>query len=86
VHTWNLAEIGHNHTVLGYRYHAGPDSASIAVYDPNSPGRDDIGITIATTSGDDPPRITHNVGIKRPVRGFFVLPLTTADPTPVAAP
>jgi hypothetical protein len=85
VHTFNLAEIGRNHTVLGYRYRSGPGSVSIAVYDPNSPGRDDVGITVDTT-GDDGARITHNVGIKLPIRGFFVLPLTTADPTPVAEP
>jgi hypothetical protein len=85
VHTFNLAEIGRNHTVLGYRYRTGPGSVSIAVYDPNSPGRDDVGITV-DTAGDDGARITHNVGIKLPIRGFFVLPLTTADPTPVAEP
>ncbi len=85
VRTFNLGEIGRNHTVLGYRHRSGPGTTSIAVYDPNSPGRDDIGITIATDA-DDAPRITHNVGIKLPIRGFFVLPLTTADPTPVAEP
>jgi hypothetical protein len=85
VHTFNLGEIGRNHTVLGYRHQTGPGSTSIAVYDPNSPGRDDVGITIDTDAADAP-RITHNVGIKLPIRGFFVLPLATADPTPVAAP
>ena len=54
VHTFNLGEIGRNHTVLGYRYRTGPGTASIAVYDPNSPGRDDIGITIDTDADDSP--------------------------------
>ena len=82
VHTFNLGEIGRNHTVLGYHYRTGPGSVSIAVYDPNSPGRDDVGMTVDTGTA----RITHNVGIKLPIRGLFVLPLTTADPTPVAEP
>jgi hypothetical protein len=86
VHTFNPAELGKCHIVLAYGYDAGPSSVAVRVYDPNSPLRDDIRITIDTTTGDGAPRITHNVNIKRPLRGCFVLPITPADPTAVAGP
>jgi hypothetical protein len=86
VHTFDAVELGKCHIVLAYGYDAGPTSCTVSVYDPNSPRRDDIRITIATTTGGDAPRITHNVNIKRPIRGCFVLPSPPADPTPVAGP
>jgi hypothetical protein len=85
VRTFNPAELGRNHIVLAYGYQPTASSLSVAVYDPNSPRRDDIRITVDTTTGGEAPRITHNVGITRPIRGLFVLPLRTADPAPVAA-
>ena len=33
-----------NHQVLGYAYEAGPARATIRIYDPNHPGRDDVSI------------------------------------------
>ena len=33
-----------NHQVLGYAYEAGPARASIRIYEPNHPGRDDVAI------------------------------------------
>jgi hypothetical protein len=33
-----------NHQVLGYGYEAGPARATIRIYDPNHPGRDDVAI------------------------------------------
>jgi hypothetical protein len=86
VHTFNPAELGKCHIVLAYGYDAGPTSLTVSVYDPNSPGRDDIRITVDTTTGGDAPRITHNVNVKRPIRGCFVLPTPPGDPTPVAGP
>ncbi|TAK02655.1 MAG: hypothetical protein EPO36_01490 [Chloroflexota bacterium] len=45
-----------NHQVLGYAYAAGPALATIRIYDPNHPGRDDVAVTlriggVATGSG-----------------------------------
>jgi len=35
-----------NHQVLGYAYEAGPARATIRIYDPNHPGRDDVSIDL----------------------------------------
>ncbi|MCI0584559.1 MAG: hypothetical protein L0227_17000 [Chloroflexi bacterium] len=35
-----------NHQVLGFAYEAGPAVATIRVYDPNHPGRDDVALTL----------------------------------------
>ena len=35
-----------NHQVLGYAYEAGPARATIRIYDPNHPGRDDVSIEL----------------------------------------
>jgi hypothetical protein len=86
VRTVNPRLIGKNHIVLAYGCETGPTAVTIAVYDPNSPHRDDIRITVDTTTGGGPARITHNVGIRLPIRGLFVLPVPPGDPTPVAAP
>lgn len=40
-----------NHAVLGFAYEAGPDEATIRVYDPNHPGRDDVAIRLSIGSG-----------------------------------
>jgi hypothetical protein len=44
-----------NHQVLGYAYEAGPARATIRIYDPNHPGRDDvtIGLRLGGVVGSD---------------------------------
>ncbi len=86
VRTANPIALGKNHIVLAYGYDATPTAVTVFVYDPNSPRRDDIRITVDTTTGGRAARITHNVHIELPIRGLFVLPTPLGDPTPVAAP
>ena len=80
------AQLAKCHIVLAYGCTRTAGVTRIAVYDPNSPRRDDIAIVVATTDGGGPAVISHNVGIRRPIRGVFVLPYRTADPAPVAGP
>jgi hypothetical protein len=42
----NPLELTMNHQVLGYAYEAGPARATIRIYDPNHPGRDDVSIEL----------------------------------------
>jgi len=42
----NPLELTTNHQVLGYAYEAGPARATIRIYDPNHPGRDDVSIEL----------------------------------------
>jgi hypothetical protein len=85
VHSFQPAEVAHCHIVLAHGYDAAPSSLTVAVYDPNSPGRDDIRITVDTPTGGKRPRIKHNVGLRRPIRGCFVLPTVPQDPAALTA-
>ncbi len=59
--------LGRNHQVLACSYQAARTSVRLQVYDPNT-GQDD-GVFLEFDTGR--PAITHNIGIARPVRGFF---------------
>ena len=80
------AQLAECHIVLAYGCTRAAGRAEVAVYDPNSPGRDDITIGVDTTDPGGATPLTHNVGLRRPIRGFFVLPYRVADPAPVAGP
>ena len=66
--------LGANHVVLAYGYRL-EDSGELTlrVYDPNSPGRDDIelSVNISTPAAGLP--IRHNLGVAHPVRGIFAV-------------
>ena len=77
-------DLGANHVVLAYGYRL-EDSGELTlrVYDPNSPGRDDIELSmnIATPAAGLP--IRHNLGIAHPVRGFFAVTYSARVPATV---
>lgn len=71
--------LGRNHQVLACSYQAARTSVRLQVYDPNT-GQDD-GVFLEFDTGR--PAITHNIGIARPVRGFFT---TRCVPVPPPEP
>lgn len=96
-------EVWQNHQVLAYGYHApGDGSATIRIYDPNYPGRDDVTIRAKSASLgriDDPSSPEHPTDIRglrcrlflgghdhRPIRGFFLMPYSPVPPPPEAIP
>jgi len=80
----NPRDLKHNHQVLAYDYHHDHDQAggrlTVRVYDPNRGRRDDIAITVTSSTPDRPVRFSHNLGLSRPVRGFFRTAYTPAGP------
>jgi len=74
----------HNHQVLAYGYDVAGGDLTLKLYDPNSPLRDDIRLSLDL---GDPARgtpIRHNVGVRFPVRGFFRVPYAPASPPRIA--
>jgi hypothetical protein len=55
-----------------------------AVYDPNSPERNDIHIGLDTANPGDTTVINHNVNIAEPIRGFFCTTYSFSDPSAIA--
>jgi len=76
--------LGANHVVLAYGYRL-EDSGELTlrVYDPNSPGRDDIELSmnISTPAAGLP--IRHNLGIAHPGRGIFAVTYSARMPATV---
>jgi hypothetical protein len=68
-----------NHQVLAFGYEVSGGAVTIRVYDPNQGPRDDIFIRFVTGV---PAGFTHNLGIDRPVRGFFQTAYTRRQPPP----
>lgn len=68
-----------NHQVLAFGYEVSGAAVTIRVYDPNQGPRDDIFIRFDTGV---PAGFTHNLGIDRPVRGFFQTAYTRRQPPP----
>jgi hypothetical protein len=75
--------LGHNHQVLAYGYEASGNEVSIAVYDPNSGPDDGVRIAFSTAAPGRPTKFAHNIGIGRPVRGFFLTGYSAATPPAV---
>jgi len=68
----NPGEMGNNHQVIAYGYDLGGNNIlTLKVYDPNSPLRDDIRISLSLGNPAHTTPISHNVNIPYPVRGFF---------------
>jgi hypothetical protein len=76
--------LGANHVVLAYGYRL-DDSGELTlrVYDPNSPGRDDIELSMNISTPAAGVSIRHNLGIARPVRGFFAVTYSARVPATV---
>ena len=73
-------DLGLNHQVLAYDYHAAPNQVTVRVYDPNSGQKDGIHIQFDPRNPADPTAFRHNLNIGRPVRGFFRTSYTAATP------
>jgi hypothetical protein len=73
--------LGANHQVLAYGYSVAGTEITLRVYDPNR-GPDD-GVWIGFRA--DGQALSHNLGLERPVRGFFLTRYAPARP-PAATP
>jgi len=70
--------LGANHQVLAYGYSIAGTEITLRVYDPNRGPDDAIWIRFRT----DGQALSHNLGIERPVRGFFLTRYAPAGPPP----
>jgi hypothetical protein len=70
--------LGGNHQVLAYGYETDGSLVTLHVYDPNV-GPDDT-VVIRWDSGAEPPSFGHNLGLRLPVRGFFLTRYRPARP------
>lgn len=74
-------QMGRNHAVLGYGYERSGDLVSIAIYDPNHPGRDDLRIELYVGADGARPRISYS---EMPVVCFVRQPYRASDPAAIA--
>jgi hypothetical protein len=65
------ADLALNHQVLAYGYDRAGTEVTVRVYDPNRGQRNDIWIRFDESAPTKSAAFTHNLGIGRPVRGFF---------------
>jgi len=80
----NPADLGKNHQVLAYGYEVDADATlTLHLYDPNTPNyaADGVKLSLSLSEPTKPAKITHNVGIELPIRGFFMTKYTYRDPT-----
>jgi hypothetical protein len=76
-------ELGKNHQVLAYGYDLAGDQLTVKVYDPNTDRADADGVTLSLSvaNATAATTITSTVNIGHPVRGFFRVGYTPADPS-----
>ena len=79
------ADLALNHQVLAYAYDVSGAEVTVRVYDPNRGQRDDIWIRFDTSQPTKPTAFEHNLGMSRPVRGFFRTAYAPAPPPAVPA-
>ena len=77
----NPKDLALNHQVLAVGYEVGGPHVKVQVYDPNRGRRDDVAITMDTSAPARPVPFDHNLGLGRPVRGFFRVAYTPRTPT-----
>jgi hypothetical protein len=70
--------LGLNHQVLAYGYEAAGSAVTLRVYDPNV-GPDDA-VAIQWDAGAQPAVFASNLGLRLPVRGFFLTRYRPATP------
>jgi hypothetical protein len=78
--------LGRNHQVLAYGYDVSGGLVTLRVYDPNSGPSDDVQIRFDPAAAAQGSAFEHNIGIRWPVRGFFVTAYSPATPPPISAP
>lgn len=76
----SLAQLPRNHQVLAYGYRAARGRVTVHVYDPNRGPRDDVAIRCDPDAPPGAAVFSHDLGIRRPVRGFFRTPYTPVPP------
>jgi hypothetical protein len=84
VYSPDPAQLGRCHQVLAYAYNWEGAYFRVAVYDPNSPGRNDIHIGLDTSNPGQTTRFDHNVNIADPIRGFFCTAYSFSNPSAIA--
>jgi hypothetical protein len=70
--------LGGNHQVLAYGYETAGSLVTLHVYDPNA-GPDDA-VVIRWDGGAETGSFEHNLGLRLPVRGFFLTRYRPATP------
>ena len=86
VHSTNPADLAHCHQVLAYGYQRIGSRIELAVYDPNTPNGDSVTISLDLSDALHPGVIDSTANISRSIRGFFAVPYTFHDPSPIAGP
>jgi hypothetical protein len=76
----NPAALRFNHQVLAYGYQVSGDTVTLRVYDPNQGGDDGTFLRFDTAEPAKATTIAHNLGLRRPVRGFFRTTYTRSTP------
>lgn len=76
----NPKDLALNHQVLAVGYRAEGPHVTVQVYDPNRGRRDDVAIGMDTSAPARPVPFDHNLGLRRPVRGFFRVAYTPRPP------
>jgi len=77
----NPADLAFNHQVLACGYAIDGSRVTVQVYDPNRGRRDDISIGMDTAAPARPVAFEHNLGLSRPIRGFFRVAYTPRRPS-----
>jgi hypothetical protein len=80
VATANPAALRFNHQVLAYGYQVSGDTVTIQVYDPNRGNDDGTFLRFDTSQPTARTAFAHNLGLGRPVRGFFRAAYTRCAP------
>jgi hypothetical protein len=76
----NPLQLGANHQVLAYGYSVAQTWVTLAVYDPNRGPDDAISISFDSAAQPSDTLFSHNLGLGRPVRGFFLTRYAAALP------
>jgi hypothetical protein len=74
----NPYDLTHNHQVMAWGYAEDGRGATLRLYDPNWPDRDDVTVTIDMDPAFRPTGLRQSTG--EPLLGWFVLPYSPADP------
>jgi hypothetical protein len=82
IHSTNPVDLGQNHQVLAYGYLDQGNTTTVWVYDSNHPDNDNVTITFDHTNPTHTTTFNYSTGDHN-VLGFFTVPYTAVDPTPV---
>lgn len=74
--------LGENHQVLAWGYEDQGAVATLYIYDPNEPNRDDVTLTFETTKPQDTTDFHYSLP-GRTVFGFFAVDYSPRDPSPL---